>query len=222
MSTPFPRRLAIGDVHGRPFWKHYLDEDCTAFYFTGDYFDSHDPSVGFEQQYKNFIEICAAARTDDRVRLCLGNHDYHYLKGVGDEQYSGFQARHSGEISEALEQNIDLLKIVRLDGDYLISHAGVTNHFLASLGLQDPREINEAFLQNRMILAFNGRNVFGDDITQSPIWIRPRSLGRDPLAGYNQIVGHTPVNEISEMKINGGKNKIALIDTYETESIYRF
>ncbi|MDR2144145.1 MAG: metallophosphoesterase, partial [Treponema sp.] len=123
-------RLAIGDVHGRPFWKHYLDEDYSAFYFTGDYFDSHDPSAGFQQQYKNFIEICAAARSDSRIRLCLGNHDYHYLKGVDNEQYSGFQARHSGKISKALEQNIDLLKIVQADGDYLISHAGVTNYFL--------------------------------------------------------------------------------------------
>jgi hypothetical protein len=217
-----PSRLAIGDVHGRPFWKHYLDEEYRAFYFTGDYFDSHDPSVGFQQQYKNFIEICAAARADDRIRLCLGNHDYHYLKGVSNEQYSGFQARHSGKISEALEQNIDLLKIVRLDGDYLISHAGITNYFLASLGLHDPLGINEAFLKDRMILVFNGRNIFGDDITQSPIWIRPRSLGKDPLAGYNQIVGHTPVDKISEMEINDGKNKIVLIDTHDTESIYRF
>jgi hypothetical protein len=215
-------RLAIGDIHGKPFWKHYLDKDYTAFYVTGDYFDSHDPSVGFQKQYKNFVEICAAARKDKRIRLCLGNHDYHYLKGVDGEQYSGFQARHSGKIADVLEQNIDLLAIVRVDGDYLISHAGVTNCFLASLGLDDPLEINGAFLKDRRILVFNGENIYGDDVTQSPIWIRPRSLCEDPLAGYNQIVGHTPVKAITEKEINNGKNRIILTDTYDTESIYRF
>ncbi|MDR2143311.1 MAG: hypothetical protein LBP29_02965, partial [Treponema sp.] len=114
------------------------------------------------------------------------------------------------------------LKIVQADGDYLISHAGVTNYFLASLGLDDPLEINHAFLKNRKILVFNGENVYGDDVTQSPIWIRPRSLCMDPLPGYNQIVGHTPVDAISELAINIGKNRIILIDTYDTESIYRF
>jgi hypothetical protein len=65
-------------------------------------------------------------------------------------------------------------------------------------------------------------NIYGDDITQSPIWIRPSSLCEDPLSGYNQIVGHTPVRAISELAINEGKNKVVLIDTYDTESIYRF
>ncbi|MDR2048098.1 MAG: metallophosphoesterase [Treponema sp.] len=215
-------RLAIGDVHGRPFWKHYLDEDYTAFYFTGDYFDSHDPSVGFQKQYKNFVEICAAARKDKRIRLCLGNHDYHYLQGVDGERYSGFQARHSGKIGAVLEQNIDLLTVVQADGDYLISHAGVTNYFLESLGLTSPLEINGAFVKNRRILVFNGENIYGDDGTQSPIWIRPRSLCEDPLAGYNQIVGHTPVDRINELAVNEGKNRIILIDTHDTESVYRF
>jgi hypothetical protein len=214
-------RVAIGDIHGRPFWKHYLDEDYSAFYFTGDYFDSHDPSVGFQKQYKNFVEICAAARKDKRIQLCLGNHDYHYLKDV-DERYSGFQAERGGKIRAALEQNIDLLTIVRVDGDYLVSHAGVTNYFLSSLGLHDPLKINDAFLKDRRILVFNGENVYGDDITQSPIWIRPSSLCADPLAGYNQIVGHTPVDAISELEVNDNKNRIILIDTYDTESIYRF
>jgi hypothetical protein len=215
-------RLAIGDIHGKPFWKHYIDEDYTAFYVTGDYFDSHDPLLGFQKQYKNFIEICAAARKDRRLRLCLGNHDYHYLRGVDGEQYSGFQERHSDKIGEALEQNMDLLNIVWVDGDYLISHAGVTNCFLESLGLRDPLEINDAFIKNRKILVFNGENVYGDDVTQGPIWIRPASLCEDPLAGYNQIVGHTPVDAIGELKVNNGKNRVILIDTYDTESIYRF
>jgi hypothetical protein len=222
-------RLAIGDVHGRNFWKHYLKKDFTEFFFVGDYFDSFD--LSFMRQYRNFTEICALARKDQRIKLCLGNHDYHYLSGVHGQQYSGFQFENYIKISDILEENMDLLKVVRVsseeestpaEGKYLISHAGVTNYFLKSLGLKTPEEINDAFLKDRNILNFNGTNIYGDDITQSPIWIRPGSLQRDALSGYNQIVGHTPVYEISESPTADEKNKLIFIDTHDVESIYEF
>jgi hypothetical protein len=214
-------RLAIGDVHGRPFWKHYLDEDFAVFYFTGDYFDSFD--ISFSRQYKNFVEICKAARKDSRIKLCLGNHDYHYLRGVHNQQYSGFQDLHYEKIGAVLEENIDLLAVVYVTEDnYIISHAGVTAWFLDSIDGKKPEDINGAFIRDRNILNFNGYNIFGDDVTQSPIWIRPDSLQSDPLPGYNQIAGHTPVEFITEKELNGGKNRLVLIDTHDTESIYRF
>ncbi|MDR2314589.1 MAG: metallophosphoesterase [Spirochaetaceae bacterium] len=214
-------RYAIGDIHGRAFWKNYTGQDYESFYFTGDYFDSFD--IPFSRQYRNFKEICKAARKDRRIKLCLGNHDYHYLRGVKNQQYSGFQRLNFSKISAILEENIRLFKIVYVTEDnYIISHAGVTSWFLNSIGGTKPEEINEAFEGDRNILAFNGPNIYGDDITQSPIWVRPRSLQSDPLGGYNQIVGHTPVRKITEAELNGGANKLALIDTHNTESIYRF
>ncbi|MDR1306625.1 MAG: metallophosphoesterase [Treponema sp.] len=214
-------RLAIGDIHGRPFWKHYLDEDFTVFYFTGDYFDSFD--IPFSGQYKNFTGICKAARKDSRIKLCLGNHDYHYLRGVHNQEYSGFQDLYCEKIGALLEENIDLLAIVYVTEDnYIISHAGVTAWFLNSIGGKKPEDINGAFAGDRNILNFNGRNIYGDDVTQSPIWVRPGSLQSDPLPGYNQIAGHTPVRAITEGELNGGKNRLVLIDTHDTESIYRF
>jgi predicted MPP superfamily phosphohydrolase len=214
-------RLIIGDIHGRNFWKHYLKRDFTEFFFVGDYFDSFD--LSFSKQYKNFTEICAQARKDDRIKLCLGNHDYHYLSGIRRQQYSGFQFGNYQRINEILEKNMDLLKVVRVTPDkYLISHAGVTNYFLNSLGLKNPEEINDAFLKDRNILNFNGSDIYGNDITQSPIWIRPESLQRDALSGYSQIVGHTPVCEISEAPGADGKSKLVFIDTHDTESVYEF
>ena len=215
-------RLAIGDVHGHPFWKNYIGEDCAEFFFVGDYFDTHDGAMNFKKQYENFAGICGAARENSRIKLCIGNHDYHYLRGIRDERYSGFQHGHAEKIRRALEANIDLLNVVYVSGDFLVSHAGVTNHFMRSLGLSEPKEINDAFHRDRTILRFNGEDMYGDDVTQSPIWIRPASLCTDPLDGYSQIAGHTPVRKISEFEIHGGKNKIVFIDTYDTESIYRF
>ncbi|MDR2211588.1 MAG: metallophosphoesterase [Spirochaetaceae bacterium] len=214
-------RFAIGDVHGRAFWKKYIDLDYETFYFTGDYFDSFN--IPFSKQYNNFKEICGAARRDRRIKLCLGNHDYHYLTGVKNQQYSGFQDLNSAKINQVLEENMDLLKIVYVTEDNcIISHAGVTAWFLNSIGGTSPGEINEAFEKDRNILMFNGRNIYGDDITQSPIWVRPGSLQSNPLPGYDQIVGHTPVKNIIEAELNGGANRLVLIDTHDTESIYRF
>jgi hypothetical protein len=216
-------RLAIGDIHGRNFWKHYINEDFTEFYFVGDYFDSYDQP--FAGQYRNFQEICEKAREDKRIKLCLGNHDYHYLGQVIGQQYSGYQEEHFFEIYNTLEKNMDLLKIVYVTTDnYIISHAGVSEWFMKMIqkaGFDGLEGINEAFVRNRNIFNFNGDDPFGDDITQSPIWIRPGSLERQPLAGYNQIVGHTPTEAIRTVTLQN-KITITYIDTCDTESIYRF
>ena len=217
-------RYVIGDVHGKPFWKSYIEDDFRDFYFTGDYFDSFN--IPFSKQYNNFTEICKTAREDSRIKLCLGNHDFHYLRGVKNEQYSGFQNQNSEIISAVLEENIELLRIVYTTEDnYIISHAGVTAWFLNSIRGKNPEDINGAFNADRNTLKFNGYNIYGDDVTQSPIWVRPGSLQRDPLPGYNQIVGHTPVREICELELDfelKDIRKLILIDTHDTPSIFRF
>jgi len=214
-------RCAIGDVHGRPFWKSYIaKEKFSEFYFTGDYFDSY--TIPFLEQYSNFKEICKAARADSRVKMCVGNHDYHYMRGVDNQCYSGFQDNNHEKISAVLEENMDLLKIVYVTEDkFIISHAGVTAWFLNSIGGNKPEDINGAFEKNRNVLNFNGSDIYGDDITQSPIWVRPESLQRDPVPGYSQIAGHTPVRSITEIELNGA-DKLILIDTHNSKSICRF
>ena len=37
----------------------------------------------------------------------------------------------------------------------------------------------------------------GDDVTQSPIWVRPHSLLSDMIKDITCVVGHTPVRHIS-------------------------
>ncbi|MDR2803083.1 MAG: metallophosphoesterase [Treponema sp.] len=219
-------RLAIGDIHGRDFWKHYIDEDFSEFYFAGDYFDSRN--LPFDRQYRNFTEICEKARADERLKLCLGNHDYHYLNNV-TEVYSSYQRNHAAEIRQILEQNIDMLRVVYVTEDnYIISHAGVSLWFMERMkksGYERIEDINTAFIKNRLILKFNGVNPFGDDITQSPIWIRPSSLQKEPVPGYNQIAGHTPMHDINTITLPDKKRGtigITYIDTYDKESIYRF
>ena len=221
-------RLAIGDIHGRNYWKNYLHEDFSAFYILGDYFDSFN--ISFSRQCRNFAEICAAARRDSRIKLCLGNHDYHYLAGIS-ERYSGFQEKHRAAAGKILEENLDLLKVLYLTEDnYIISHAGLSSVFMEKMrnaGVDSVEGINGAFVKDRNILKFDGGEIHGDDLTQSPIWIRPRSLCSSPLPGYNQIVGHTPKPAIEEVSIPDDTDaqksiKIVFINTELTDMVYWF
>jgi hypothetical protein len=222
-------RLAIGDIHGRNDWERYLREDFSEFYILGDYFDS--PDISFSRQRRNFSKICAAARQDPRIKLCIGNHDYHYMEKVNGQRYSGFQYRHCSEIAQILEQNISLLKVLYVTPDrYIISHAGLSATFMEKMngcGVTRIEDINGAFEKDRNILNFDGYEIHGDDRTQSPIWIRPRSLCSDPVAAYSQIVGHTPMYEISEVSISdpageGRRITITFINTESADLIYRF
>jgi hypothetical protein len=220
-------RLALGDPHGRSFWKNYRDEEFSEYYITGDYFDSFD--IPFAEQYRNFEELCEAARQDPRIKLCLGNHDYQYVEGVHGERYSGYQDSHCFAIRSVLEKNIDLLKVVYVtQNNYIISHAGVSAWFMNTInkaGVISLEGINDVFNRDRTILKFYGYNPYGDDITQSPIWIRPRSLEKQPLPGYNQIVGHTEMRRIKEVVLPDDKKgsiKIVYVDTGDREEVYRF
>ena len=189
--------IAIGDIHGKNCWKDLLDCDFNNAYFVGDYFDNYEntPAV---TQIRNFKEICEVARKDNRIHLCLGNHDLHYLRGIPKhEQYSGFQWYSRFDIQEALEENINFLNVVCVYNDTLISHAGVSRTFLLENNIT-LETLNDKFKENRNILTFNNScyDPYGDDPISSPVWIRPKSLLKDCVDGYKQIVGHTKVLEI--------------------------
>ncbi|MDR1893480.1 MAG: metallophosphoesterase [Spirochaetales bacterium] len=230
------KRLALGDLHGRDSWKRYVDEEYTEFYILGDYFDSYD--LSFSAQQSNFKALCGAARKNPRIKLCLGNHDYHYLKNIPPgEQYSGFQEKHHPAIQKILEENIDLLKIVYLTRDnYLISHAGITCTFMQRLkvaGVAKVEDINQAFLRDRRLFRFYGQDPFGNDVTQGPLWVRPDALVRDAVPGYIQIVGHTEKKDITRYAAtnvpgepraspSGRTESFIFIDTGDKETILRF
>ncbi|MDR0539537.1 MAG: metallophosphoesterase [Spirochaetaceae bacterium] len=216
-------RLAIGDVHGRSFWKHYVEGDYSAYYILGDYFDSFD--IPFEIQLQNFLDIIDAASRDDRIKLCLGNHDYHYFLGQPNERYSGYQERHAQKIHDCLRTHARHFNIVYVTGDnILISHAGISNSFMKEKNLAKPEDLNSAFEREPAILRFNGYEPYGDEVQQGPLWIRPNSLLRDAYSGYSQIVGHTSLREITTVNPDGSNNSLTItfIDTHDKESIYRF
>lgn len=214
--------IAIGDVHGRSFWK--LIASAQAFdklVILGDYFDSFDISAS--EQMNNFSELVAYKKANpDKVVLLIGNHDFHYLPVAMDavEMYSGFQQRFAFQISQLLEENKNLLQICYTWEDYLFTHAGVTHTWLNDAGYSEEEIdvfINELFRYQPRWFFFNGSDPYGDNVTQSPIWVRPASLKRNAYKyeTIKQVVGHTTVQKLAITK-----DRFFFIDTMGTSKEY--
>ncbi len=214
------RVIAIGDTHGRDIWKRIgsTEMNFDKMIFIGDYFDTKD-KIYPDKQIDNFNEIIDLKKVfPDKVVLLLGNHDFHYLKNV-DETYSGFQYSHRLAIQEVLEKAIEerLLQICYVFQNCLFSHAGFSKTWCAANQLNTScncndfeKNANDLFYTSRQAFKFKmgvNRSSTGDDITQSPIWIRPSSLAEDKIDDYVQVVGHTACEKV---KI---ENDIVMIDT---------
>lgn len=183
----------IGDIHGRDSWKKVKDWD--ELVFIGDYFDSFNvPAI---DQIHNFGEILELKRSSKKpVTLLIGNHDAHYL---GCSKCSGFQYDKKDAITKTLLDALEDLQMSYYQGNVLFTHAGVGETWLKLRGydgLLEPKEISEftnnLWLKNKEGFSFRGQDPYGDDITQTPLWIRPDSLVKDTKnMEFIQVVGHT-------------------------------
>ena len=124
--------IAIGDIHGRRAWKDIvMEHECDKVVFVGDYFDSF--YIDGNTQLNNFLDIIEYKKANPgKVRLLLGNHDFHYLPGVFGS-YSGYNAVFSGQFREKLNDAIRhrLIKICWFKDGIMFSHAGISKEWLA-------------------------------------------------------------------------------------------
>ena len=234
------KTIIIGDIHGRDVWKKIVEhENADKVIFIGDYFDSFDISPS--NQMNNFLDIIEYKKSSGKeVIMLIGNHDYHYMKGV-EESYSGYKAGPRPSIEFILEDNKEHLQMAYQDGEFLFSHAGVSNEFLYQLKkylLVDEETptnniaefINMVFQTKPVLFGFGKfRNPefniepYGDNKEQSPIWIRPRSLmkaNHDTLRKeVIQIVGHTQIKEM-DIKGKATGSRYYFIDCLDTSGEY--
>lgn len=203
---------ALGDIHGRAIWKQIVEEnmDSDKIVFQGDYFDTHE-NISVKEQMENFADIAQFKRFyPDKVVLLFGNHDFHYLRGIGmEETYSGYNAYAAPAISILLHRELECMQMCFAHKELLFSHAGVTKTWKDRNEVETPEDINELFVHKPRAFKFTSginQDPYGDDITQSPIWVRPRSLEEDGLTDFIHIVGHTTVPIIKQ------EENIILID----------
>lgn len=239
------KTLVLGDIHGRSNWKLAVHrENPDRVIFIGDYFDSFGMS-GVEQihNFKEIIEYKETAFTNDctddqhstKVVLLIGNHDHHYFPETGNTGTSGYQTRIAPSITQVIDENRHHLQMAYSFENFLFTHAGVSPVFMDQVFGIDGwsketlvKDLNELFKHKPKAFEFNGFESTGDNSTQTPIWIRPRSLmsanKRHPKGlrkDYIQIVGHTQMNKLDlegSMKNTGGR--YYFIDTMDTSGEY--
>jgi hypothetical protein len=203
--------------------------------FMGDYFDSWDiPGI---EQIHNFKEIIKYKEDNPQVEviMLIGNHCHHYFPEVGYTGTSGYQSKIAPSITQVVDENRHHLQMAYGFDEYLFTHAGVSPVFMDEVfGENDWSienivvDLNEMFRYKPRAFDFNGFESTGDSTTQTPIWIRPRSLmsvnkkhSKGLKKDYIQVVGHTQMKRLNleeSDKFTGGR--YYFIDTMDTSGQY--
>lgn len=223
------KTIILGDIHGKSIWKNIIkqNEDVERIIFIGDYFDSFD--ITTEKQINNFLDIVSFKENNKKeVVMLIGNHDHHYFKEVGFTGTSGYQHRSASIITQIIENNKHHLQIAFQFDQILCTHAGVCETFLqerfgetninATIIVE---KLNQLFEENPNAFEFNGWEPSGDNIGQTPIWIRPKSLMSDSIhlkKSIIQVVGHTSMKQIPTNASTNGR--YYFIDTFDTSKQY--
>lgn len=202
--------LVLGDIHGRKVWKEIIEkENADKIIFLGDYVSTHD-GISQEEQIENLKEILSFKEENpEKVILLRGNHDTQHL-GYYWAECSGYfpEVAHWLMEPENKERFLKNTQWVYIDEDLRIifSHAGVSKiwvqkeiEHIINLSYEDLSE-DALYIINSIepceIFGFipdNPFDMYGDSVTQSCVWIRPKTLAKCMIEGYTQVVGHTPV-----------------------------
>jgi len=217
--------LTISDLHGRQCWQQpaqefvdQQDDDNWQVIFLGDYVDSFCVPAG--EQLANLTDVILFKRKYvNNVILLLGNHDIGYLffnQATGSRfQPSGFQPKMAYAFHALFHDHRHWFQVAwqvkTAKCDYLFTHAGVSSVWLEKCN----RIINNhaklaqaetlADTLNAMLLTSVGQDTLywvspangGYYPCDGPLWIRPRQLGDNGLAGFIQVVGHTPMKKLT-------------------------
>lgn len=219
--------LVISDVHASIAWKKVFTERKTGdiVVFLGDYFDKRGSGPFAENQVNNFLDIVDYAKNNPNTFLLTGNHEYDYMPFCIWSHASKYP-----DYKKAIMDNIDLLQMVYVHESgskrLVFSHAGVTNTFMVMYGLRHPEELNDLWRHNPGYFDWKPSDPVtrmrsqrdGDDIWQSPIWVRTYALEHDGLKDWEQVIGHTPVKQPTNIQTEYG-DKILMTCSYSQEII---
>lgn len=196
--------LVLGDIHGRPFWRNIVDKehpDLTIF--LGDYVTTHELYTPEQQltELKAILDFKEA--NPDKVIMLRGNHD---LDGLGYywaacyPSAAGVQGEMSKDkaLGKRFLKNTLWIYGMNIAGKPTIfAHAGVSTEWLKQeLGIEKftPNTIDEInVMEPNEHFGFTGGrwDNYGTDPQQSCVWIRPMTLIKVHVPGYDQVVGHT-------------------------------
>ena len=230
--------LVVPDIHSK---RYILDKFISLIaknnfdkvVFLGDYID------GFVESDDDML-YCLKTVIDfkkanmDKVILLLANHEFSYLGNV----CSGHRYHIENKVSQLLLDNKHLFQICYAINNCIFSHAGITKSWLTDdfggrlLGKFTQQPYDKNFEIQRIVSCINnsmldismpgfyrsGGTYMG---TGSCIWADKRELLIDYLDGCDQIVGHTPVQNVEIYHKSKSRCKNSTLVFTDTFSTYR-
>lgn len=193
--------LVLGDIHGRTCWADIIKkENPDKVIFLGDYVSTHE-NISEERQCSNLEDILNYKEANpDKVILLRGNHDDQHL-GYSWAECSGYFDEVSKYMESIKDRFLADTQWVYVEGNIIFSHAGISKTWFNNFAFEDINLLNNCEPSEKFGFTPNSfYDYYGNSITQPCVWIRPQALVTDALDGYIQVVGHTPVETITNTK----------------------
>lgn len=204
MENQFNKIIVIGDEHGRGAWKKIVERevDASLFVFLGDYLSSHERVSG-EDQLSNLFEILSfKEKNPEKVILLRGNHDMQHLGYYWAECCALFPDVQKEMIKEEnRDRYLRDTQWIYMYKDIVFAHAGISKRWFEDSECKDIAGINT--LPPSELFGFRPckmSDYYGISETQGPTWIRPQTLIEYAIPEWRQVVGHTPVKHIVNLK----------------------
>ena len=212
------KTLILGDLHGRLIWKDIIEkENPDRVIFLGDY------TCPKEVHYEDPTDLCSLIyelldykdNNKDKVILLRGNHD---LAVLGYSWAECFPKDHpkvevymrTNDVKNWFLQNTQWIYIIPRT-NIVCSHAGIGKLFLDECVKRCSSEHKSTLKQISEINSLMPSELFGftpyslSDYngispTQPCTWIRPQTLFTCSVENITQVIGHTPVTYICNIK----------------------
>jgi len=217
------KHIFIGDLHGRDSWREINGREFDKIIFVGDYVDSFDLSdLAILENFRKVIAF--KQRHPDKVVLLLGNHDIQYLHYPA-HTCSGFRETMQRGLTYLYNKHRSLFQIAYQQDNLICTHAGITNAWfneLKRLPSASDFDGNIAELLNHIdattarYLLYATSLYRGGYSNGGPLWADRKETSTDMLDGYDQVVGHTQIQDITKVEYTG--KAVAYIDVLHTQT----
>ena len=219
--------IAIGDLHGKDCWKQIDFNLYDKVVFMGDYTDSFTATN--DEIFNNLSALVQLKKSGpEKFILLLGNHDIQYLY-FPDFRCTGFRPLAQVDLTDVFRKNKDCFQVAYQYRKYLFTHAGVTKSWYhqheaiissyMSNHLSLGKALDEMSRSKNYPVLFDAGKIRGGHLEHGGVmWADISETLEDHLEGIHQVVGHTPLKQIST--VGNRKSSITYIDVLDFKTVF--
>lgn len=208
--------LVIPDVHLKPLIfdkaEKILESGQADFAVQlGDMFDDWGEEFNYSLYDRTVKRAIDFHEKFPKTLWCMGNHDFGYYL----PEYGRRETGHSIMQEDSMATNLAIMaeagieqKVIHVVDNVIFSHAGLTDEYAALMTLD-----GTAYEMGDYIEVLVNQSE-PDSLWEqySPIWARPQHTGEIMFSDKMQVVGHTPMKNITF------ENNILSTDVFSTYS----